>query len=517
MSASEAAAQPAPRTRAEPFLVARSLVKRYPGVLALDHADGAIIPGVVLGLLGKNGAGKSTLIKILAGAVHPDEGELIIDGQPTVLAGPHDATRLGLAFVHQELVDVPNLTVAENIELGLGYPRLAGVLVNQRLLKRKAREALGQLAARIDPGAQVSSLSIAQRRLVMVAHGLAANARLLVLDEPSASLTEEEIRHLHDVIRLLRDRGVSVIYVTHRLQEVFAVTDRVAVMRDGRVVYAAATNQVTHQQLVESITGAAAVTDRTPWHPPGGDTEKEELLRAEGMRLPGVVEDASFALGAGEIVGFAGLVGAGRTELARLVFGADPAAQGRVFVRGKERRIRGPRDAMAAGIVLLPEDRRHQGTVGTFSVRKNVTLATLSSFRMSPPLPFPHQRRERSATQELIKELDIKVAHPEHPIRYLSGGNQQKVVLAKWLRSGADVFIFDEPTLGIDVGAKEEVYQLMRRLAGEGKGVIFISSEFSELVGNCNRVLVMREGHIVGELAGDEITEAAILKLCYEG
>ncbi len=510
---SAVAATSAPGAR--PFLVARGLVKRYPGVLALDHADGAITPGVVLGLLGKNGAGKSTLIKVLAGATAPDEGELLIDDEPVVLHGPHDATKFGLAFVHQELADVPNLTVAENIELGLGYPKVGGMLVNRRALRSKAQEVLGQLDARIDAAAPLSSLSIAQRRLVMIARGLAVNARLLVLDEPTASLTDEEINHLHAVVRVLRDRGVAVIYVTHRLGEVFDITDSVAVMRDGKVVFAGPTSSVTREQLIEHITGTAVARTREPWRPPQPEADRDELLRVEDMTLPGVVEHASFSVKAGDILGIAGLVGAGRTELVRLIFGADPHAAGQVFVRGVKRRIRGPRDAMAAGIVLLPEDRRNQGTITKFSVRKNITLATLRSFRLRGPLPFPHRGRETDAARDLVERLDIKVADTEHPIRYLSGGNQQKVVLAKWLNAGADVLIFDEPTQGIDVGAKDEFYGLMRDLAAEGKGVIFISSEFSELVQNCNRVLVMREGHLVGELAGEEVSESALLEKCY--
>lgn len=501
--------------RTRPFLVGRGLVKRYPGTLALDRADGEIRRGVVLGLLGKNGAGKSTLIKLFAGAVQPDEGELVIDGEPTVLHGPHDAARLGLAFVHQELTDVPNLTVAENIELGQGYPKYAGILVNRRALRRRALEVLDELDAQIDPAALLARLSTAQRRLVMIARGLAANARLLVLDEPTVALTDEEAGRLHKVVRGLRDRGVAVIYVTHRLEEALKVTDRVAVMRDGRVVFAARTSSTTREQLIHHIVGPSGVLERDRCRPRKGSISSRELMRVEGLSRTGVIEDASFSLHAGEIVGIAGLVGAGRTELARLLFGADRPSSGRVWIRGRQQRISTPRDAMAAGIVLLPEDRLHQGTIGTFSVRKNITLPTLDSCRVWSPLPIPSRHRERSVAGELIRQLDIKVSDAEHPIRYLSGGNQQKVVLAKWLRSGADIFIFDEPTQGIDVGGKEEVYRLLRDLSHDGKGVILISSEFSELVSNCNRALVMSEGRIVGELQGDQMTESALLEQCY--
>ena len=495
-----------------PFIVVKGLVKRYPGVLALDHADGVIVPGAVVGLLGKNGAGKSTLIKILAGVVQPDEGQIFIDGEPVRLHGPMDATRRGLAFVHQELADVPNLTVAENIELGLGYPKVAGI-VRRRALRQKAAAVLERLGAEINPKSKLGSLSIAERRLVVIARGLATNARLLVLDEPTASLTEEEIRHLHDVVRLLRDEGVAIVYVTHRLQEVYDVTDDVAVMRDGKMVFESPTASVTQNALIEHITGHKVAVKTERWTPPAG--EREELLRVENLGRPGVVEDASFSVRAGDVLGIAGLVGSGRTELVRMIFGADRHTSGSIVVRGEPTTIKGPRDAMRAGIVLLPEDRRHQGTVHTFSVRKNITLPTLDHFRRGPHIPLPSRSRERTASTALIERLAIKVSDPESPIGHLSGGNQQKVVLAKWLDSGASVLIFDEPTHGIDVGAKEEVYRLMVDLAAAGRGVIFISSEFPELVGICNRVIVMREGHLVGEFESDAVTEAALVERCY--
>jgi len=497
----------------EPFIVAEGLVKRYPGVLALDHADAMIVPGAIVGLLGKNGAGKSTLIKILAGVVQPDEGTLRIDGEPVRLHGPLDATRRGLAFVHQELTDVPNMTVAENIELGLGYPKLGGAFVDGRALRRKAAESLGLLQAPIDPGAKVSQLSIAERRLVLIARGLATSARLLVLDEPTASLTDEEISHLHAVLRLLRDRGVAIVYVTHRLQEVFDVTDDVAVMRDGRMVFEAPTRQVTRAELITHITGHKEMVTAKRWRPPAG--ERDELLRVERLTRRGAVDDVSFSVRSGDLLGIAGLVGAGRTELARLIFGADRASFGNVLVEGRPVRLRGPRDAMRAGIVLLPEDRRYQGAVHTFSVRKNITLPILDRLRAAPPLPVPSAAAERRAARTLIERLQIATPSPEAPIGTLSGGNQQKVVLAKWLESGASIFIFDEPTHGIDVGAKEEVYRLMIDLAAAGKAVIFISSEFPELVAICNRVVVMREGRLVGEVEGDAITEAALIEHCY--
>jgi ABC-type sugar transport system ATPase subunit len=491
----------------------RGARKVYPGVVALGGADLDIPGGSILGLLGKNGAGKSTMIKVLAGVVAPDGGEILVDGEPVALHSPHDAAARGFAFVHQELADVPNLTVAENVGLGLGYPTYPGGLVKRRALRRWAKGVLDRLEADIDPAAPLASLSVAERRLVTIARGLAADARMFVLDEPTASLTDDEIAHLHKVLRTLRDDGVAIVYVSHRLDEVFAVTDRVTVMRDGHTVFSTATKDIDKAALIEQITGTALAPEQRQRHVLSG--EPAELLRVEGMTAPGVVEDVSFTLREGELLGIAGLVGAGRTELMRLIFGADPATAGRVWLRGEELAIRSPRDAMAAGLALLPEDRKEQGGVLDFSVRKNITLTTMSRFRVAPSVPIPNERRERATTREFVERLKIKVANPEHPMRYLSGGNQQKAVLAKWLGRDADVFIFDEPTHGIDVEGKEEIYDLMTELARSGKGVIFISSEFTELVGACNRVLVMRDGRVVSQLEGSAITDAALVGLCY--
>ena len=497
-------------------LVTQDLVKRYPGVLALDRVDVEIHGGHVLGLLGKNGAGKSTLIKVLAGAVAPDAGRILLDGEEVEIPHPHQATQMGIAVVHQELVDVPNLSVAENVELGLGYPRTAGVLVNRRALRRKTKEALDLLEAGISPAALVGTLGPAQRRLVMIARGLAAEARVLILDEPTAALTDTEIEHLHGVVRKLQARGVGVVYVTHRLDEVFQVTDMVTVMRDGAVVHRGPTAELNPESLIGHITGNAVVADekRKATVPPLG-ADAEELLRVDGISLDGVVDNISFSVYRGDMLGIAGLVGSGRTELTRLIYGADMATSGRILARGEEVRIRSPRDALGAGIVLLPEDRKGQGNITDFSVRKNVTLPRLRRHRTRSWLPMPRRRDEREYTRSVIERISIKVADEEAPVKNLSGGNQQKVMLAKWLDSEAEVFIFDEPTHGVDVEGKEETYKLMEALAKSGKGVIFISSEFSELVGTCNRVLVMREGRLVGELQAEAISDAALVERCY--
>jgi ABC-type sugar transport system ATPase subunit len=500
-----------------PLVSVSGLDKRYPGVLALDHAHWSIGAGQVMGLVGKNGAGKSTLIKVLAGATHPDEGEIRLGGERVEIHTPHQATEMGLAFVHQELADVPNLTVAENVELGLGYPKRFGVLLDRRRLRAKVRDVLERLGAEdINPKALVSTLSVADQRLVMIARGIAADARLLVLDEPSASLANEEIEKLHGVVRGLAETGVAVVYVTHRLDEIFQITDWVSIMRDGKLVLACPTDDLDKASLIAHITGAAEVASEARERAVLGAERGEELLRVEGITSPGVVEDVSFGVRAGELLGIAGLVGSGRTELVRLIVGADRRPEGRIFVRGAEVRIHSPRDSRRHGIVLLPEDRRSQGAVMDFSIRKNITLPVLARFRPARTVPMPQVRRERAMAGDMVSRLGIKTSDIENPVRFLSGGNQQKVVLAKWLESGADVFIFDEPTHGIDVEGKGEVYRLMEELALAGHAVIFISSEFTELAGTCSRVLVIREGRLVGELTGDEITDQALVERCYE-
>jgi ABC-type sugar transport system ATPase subunit len=507
---------------AETVLEVRNLRRSYPGVVAVADISMTLEKGEILGLVGPNGAGKSTVIKMLAGAVKPERGEILIAGEQVDIGGPLHATQLGLSFVHQELTDVPNLTVAENVLLGLKYPRFSGTLVNRRGLNARASGILANsLQVEIDPEAPQGNLSVAQRRLVMIARGLATKAKVLVLDEPTASLTNEEIKHLHDVIRRVAAGGTSVIYVSHRLDEIFSLTERVVVMRGGLKVADVPTRSLDRAQLVDHITGVAAATREAITEETGAGIAKhhgeigEELLRVDGLTRPGVVEDASFSLHRGEILGIAGLVGAGRTELMRLIYGADHRSSGQVYVNGKRVGFQSPRSSLHAGIVLLPEERRTQGVVTDFTIRENVTLPVLNRFRMTSWLPLPKVRRERARTRELIDQLSIKAPHEEFPVKQLSGGNQQKVVLAKWIEHGAEVFIFDEPTHGIDVSGKLEVYGLMARLAKAGNGVIFISSEFEELEEVCRRVVVMREGRLVGELKDEQVTLTNLISACY--
>jgi ABC-type sugar transport system ATPase subunit len=496
-------------TGAAPLVRLSGLRKSYLGVTAVRDVDLDLHAGQITGLVGKNGAGKSTLIKILAGLVRPEEGTVEIDGQPAHLASPSDSAGRGLAFVHQELTLVPDMSVAENVLLGLSYP--GRPFVNWPVLRRRAVDLLARLDIAIDPRRPARSLSIAEQRLVMLARGLAAQARLVVLDEPTASLSTAEIGHLFRVVRSLRADGVGTMFVSHRLDEILDLTERVVVMRDGAVVADSPTAALDRTRLIAAISGPSAGRPvvRRRAAVPG-----PELLRVEGVSRGQVLHGVDLSVRAGEVVGLAGLVGAGRTELARVIFGVDRPSAGTVSVGGKPVRPGRLRQALRRGIALLPEDRRHQGNVLDFGIRSNITLATLRKHRRSGLLPVPSRRSERAAAHEMVDRLQIRSTSVEQAVRSLSGGNQQKVVLAKWLRHGADVFLFDEPTHGVDVEGKQEMYAIMRELADEGKAVVFISSEFAELVEVCDRVVVLRHGRVVAELSED-ITETRILAHCF--
>lgn len=502
-----------------PVLQVQGISKKYPGVIAAHDISFEIRSGEILGLVGKNGAGKSTLIKILGGVTQPDAGEIFIGGSAKVFRNPIDSTTNGIAIVHQEFAVVPQLSVAENIFLGLGYPKLMHGLIDATELCANAAAVLSEIGMEaINPRHEMQSLSIADQRMVMIARGLSAKARVLLLDEPTASLTDSEVKVLFRVLRQLSASGTAIIYVSHRLEEIFELTSRVIVMRDGGTHFDGATHDLDNDTMIQLIVGgdSTALTDRrrnsrkvSPLH------NELEAIRIEHVRRDEVVSDISFSAKHGEIVGFAGLVGSGRTELMRLIFGADRRDGGKIFIDGVEVSASDPRRAMDAGIVFLPEDRRQQGLVMDFDIRKNITLASLRSSRRRALVPIPSREREVLVTDGAIRRLNIKANGPTQETKTLSGGNQQKVVLGKWLERTARVFIFDEPTHGVDVGAKEEIYIQMESLAASGHCILFISSEFSELVGVCNRVLVLREGRLVGELTGEEISEHRMLEMCY--
>jgi ABC-type sugar transport system ATPase subunit len=499
---------------APPVIEAEGLTKQYPGVLAVSNATLRVVPGEVVGLVGKNGAGKSTLIKILAGLVGPDSGTIAVAGRSVRYSTAAQAQRLGLSFVHQELLDVPGLTIAENVFLGLGYPKRPVLGVDTRALVRRARPHLERVGLNVDPAAQAGSLRLAQRRLVTVARALAFQSSLIVFDEPTAALTDGEVAHLHEVIRDLRRQGMGIIYVSHRLDEIQALTDRVVVMRDGQVITDRPTGSLSRGELIAEITGSqvAAAASAAPVPP---DPAAPPLLEVTDLAARADGPGADLAVRPGEVLGIAGLVGSGRSGLLRLIYGAEQPARGTIRWEGNPVQVRSPRAALELGLAYLPEDRMHDGNVQGFNVRENITLATLRRYRIARWLPFPVRSAEQRATREVMQQLAVRAPTPEFPVRWLSGGNQQKVVLGRWLLRGARLLLLDEPTQGVDVGAKAEIYEIVRALVADGNAVIFVSSDFSELTLMCSRVLVMREGKIVGLLSGKEITESAMVAACY--
>jgi ribose transport system ATP-binding protein len=497
--------------RPAPILELQGIVKRFPGVVALAGVDLDLRAGEVHVLLGENGAGKSTLVKVLAGVHRPDAGEIRVDGRPVRLGSPRDAQALGISTIHQELALVPDMTVAENVFLGrepLASRRLG--IVDRRALVRAARDLLGGLALRIAPEAIVRRLGLAQQQMVEIAKALSLDARVIVMDEPTAVLTATEIDALFAMIARLRARGVAVVYISHRLEEVKRVGDRATILRDGARVRTVGVADATVDELIRLMVGRdlAEKFPRTPTAP------GEEVLRVEGLTRRGVLHGVSFALRRGEILGLAGLVGSRRTELARAVFGADPVDGGRVVLRGRPARIASPADAITCGLALLPEDRKQHGIFATLPVKDNVTLAALGRFCRLGVLDLARERRH---AEEFVRALHVATPDVDRWALHLSGGNQQKVIVARWLSTSADIFLFDEPTRGIDVGAKVEVYRLMNDLAARGAAVLMISSELPEILGMSDRVLVMRQGRIAGELPRAEATEEAILALALRG
>ncbi len=469
----------------------RGIDKSFPGVHALQDVSLSLDKGEVVALVGENGAGKSTLIKILGGAYHPDGGDIVLDGDAIQIPSPASAQAAGISIIYQEFNLVPDLTVRENIFLGRERTRAGFVRAAQE--HGEALELFAKIGIAIDPNARCRDLTVAQQQTVEIAKALSVNARIIVMDEPTAALTSQEVEHLFAIIADLKARDIGVIYISHRLDEIFEVADRVMVLRDGAHVGTEPVSNVTREKLIEMMVGRSLESE----FPKHAATPGDERLRVENLSLGKTVKDVSFSVRAGEILGFAGLVGAGRTETMRIVFGADRPEKGRILVNGEESNISSPRDAIKSRICLLTEDRKGQGLILSHTVRENFGLPNLGRFKK---WIFLDQRKEKAECKGYIDSLSIKVSGQEQLTADLSGGNQQKVVLAKWLAQDADIIIFDEPTRGIDVGAKYEIYLLMNRLVAAGKAIIMISSELPEILGMSDRIIVMHEGKVKGEI-----------------
>ena len=491
-----------------PVLQLRAIQKRFPGVHALRGVDLDLYAGEVVALLGENGAGKSTLMKIVGGIEQPDSGEVLLDGASVVMRGVQTATALGIAFIHQELNLLDNLDVAGNVLLGREPTRWGALrLIDGEKMQDHVRPYLDQLRLDIAPDTPMAALSIAQQQLVEIAKALSLNARLLIMDEPTSSLTLAETARLHEVVAALRERGVAVIYITHRLGEVRLVADRAVVLRDGANAGALARGELTHDNMIRLMVGRQIEMEPLGTAAPNA----RNYFRIDGLRTRRYPHHAvSLAVGRGEILGIAGLVGAGRSELARAVFGIESPAAGTISVDGRMLTIREPEHAIRHGVFLVPEDRRVAGLIVDFSIRENVSLPALGRYARHGLLS---DTRERAAVAGVCAQLQVKAPSIEVRAATLSGGNQQKVVLAKWLALAPNVLIVDEPTRGVDVGAKAEIYRLLRGLAREGVAIVMISSDMEEILHVSDRVAVMHEGRVTGILDHADCTEERIMRL----
>jgi len=492
------------------LLEMKGINKSFPGVKVLSDVQLNLKSGELVALMGENGAGKSTLMKILGGIYERDAGTIIVKGETQEKMTPDIASSRGIAIIHQEMNLIPHLSVMENIFLGREYTYGKSGFVNWRKMRQETKRWLDQLAIKLDPDTLVADLSVGQQQMIEITKALSMQADILVLDEPTAALTNREIDALFDMIASLKEKGVGMIYISHRMEEIFQVSDRITVLRDGQYVGTVETAETNLDELVKMMVGRE-ITDRFP------KVEVQlggERLRVENLNVKDKLSNISFSIKSGEIVGVAGLMGAGRTEMAKALFGLEKVREGQILVDGKPVRVTRPIDAISAGIALVTEDRKEEGLVLSLSVRENISLPNLqkvSSLGVMKP------RDEQVLSNDAIQRLFIKTAGGEQIVGSLSGGNQQKVVIGKWLAKKPKILILDEPTRGVDIGAKKEIYDIMNRLAQEGVAILMISSELPEVLGMSDRVLVMHEGRITGEFTREEATQEMIMRAATGG
>jgi ribose transport system ATP-binding protein len=490
----------------QPILEVRGVSKRFPGVLALDKVNLALGKGEIVAVLGENGAGKSTLMKILAGVQRADSGQVQMDGKDVRIHSVEDALNHGVALIHQELNLADNLDVGANIFLGR-EPRRAGGLIDKKRIESEASNYLKQVGLDIDPNLLVNRLTIGRQQMVEIAKALSVDARVLIMDEPTSSLSQAEADQLFIVIKELAQRGVSIVYISHRLGEVKVLADRVVVLRDGKNAGELHREEISHDTMVNLMVGR----DVSQFYPHEPHEPGEKVLEVRDLVTPAnPTQRLGFSLRRGEIVGISGLVGAGRTELLQTLFGVTPALSGQVLVDSEEYQIKSPIEAISAGLALVPEDRKQQGLILDMAIRENISLATLIRDQTHG---FLNLAKELEISVKMVKDLNVKTPSDQQIVRLLSGGNQQKVVLGKWLAQNPKVLLLDEPTRGIDVGAKAEIYALMETLVKTGVAILFVSSELEEILGMSDRTLVMHEGRITGELKRSELSEEAVMRL----
>ena len=498
-----------------PILEAHEVTKRFPGVLALDRVSFQLLPGEVHALVGENGAGKSTLIKVITGVYAPDEGRVLFGGEEVSFASPRDSQAAGISTIYQEINLIPMRSVAQNVFLGRELRTRFGLLDSERM-NREAAEILGRYGIQADVTAPLHSLGLGTQQMVAVARAVSLDARVVIMDEPTSSLEAREVETLFRVIRQLRDENVGVVYVSHQLDELYEICEKVTVLRDGKLVHSGDLAELSKLQLIATMLGRelAEVERRATGFGENREVGREPVLQVRGLTRRYVLDGVSFDVRPGEVVGLAGLLGAGRSETAKAIFGAQPLDSGEVQMAGKDVKTGSPPSAIKAGIAFLPEDRRSEGIIPGLSVRENIVAAAMS--RLSR-VGLVSEKAQNELVERFMERLGIKASSPDQPVGELSGGNQQKVMLARWLCLDPKVLILDEPTRGIDVGAKAEVQHLIDELAEGGLGVIMISSELEEVVEGSDRVVVLRNGSVAGTLSGDDISEENLMETLAEG